>query len=83
MELAVADSFGQAAQPFVDGFGERRVIFDARGERLDLLRVNPALTAAPTFESALRERAGRIAGFRHDSYARIRTIETERPADRC
>jgi hypothetical protein len=78
MEVAVADSFVQAAQPFVDGFGERRVVIDARGERLDVLRLNAALSGTPAFESSLRERAGRIAGFRHDSFARVRTIEVDR-----
>ena len=79
MELAVEDSFVQAAQPFVDGFGERRVVIDAHGERLDVLRLNAALSGTPAFEAALRERTGRIAGFRHDSFARVRTIEVDRP----
>ena len=39
MELALEDSFVQAAQPFVDGFGERRVVVDAQGEHLDVLRL--------------------------------------------
>ena len=47
MEVAVAESYVQAAQPFVDGFGERRVIVDARGERLDVLRLNTTLSAVP------------------------------------
>ncbi len=79
MEVAVAESFVLAAQPFVDGFGERRVVVDARGERLDVLRLNAALSGTPAFEAALRERTGRIAGFRHDSFARVRTIEIDRP----
>ena len=70
MELAVEDSFVQAAQPFVDGFGERPVVLDAHGEHLDVLRLNAALSGTPAFEAALRERTGRIAGFRHDSFAR-------------
>jgi hypothetical protein len=78
MEVAVADSFVQAAQPFVDGFGERRVIVDARGERVDVLRLNAALSGTPAFEASLRERAGRIAGFRHDAFARVRSIEVDR-----
>ena len=81
MEVAVADSFVQEAQPFVDGLGERRVIVDARGERLDVLRLNSTLSATPSFEAALRERAGRVAGFRHESYSRVRTVKsTGRPA---
>ena len=79
MELAVEDSFVQAAQPFVDGFGERRVVLDAHGEHLDVLRLNAALSGTPAFEAALRERTGRIAGFLHDSFALVRTIEVDRP----
>jgi hypothetical protein len=79
MEVALAESFIGAAQPFVDGFGERRVVLDARGERLDVLRLNAALSGTPAFEASLRERAGRIAGFRHDAFARIRGIEIDRP----
>ena len=79
MELTVEDSFVQAAQPFVDGFGERRVVLDAHGEHLDVLRLNAALSGTPAFEAALRERTGRIAGFLHDSFARVRTIEVDRP----
>src|SRR4030095_125224 len=51
---------------------------DARGERLDVLRLNAALSGSPAFEASLRERAGRIAGFRHDSFARVRTVEVDR-----
>ena len=51
---------------------------DARGERLDVLRLNAALSGSPAFEASLRERAGRIAGFRHDSFARVRTVEIDR-----
>ena len=79
MELALEDSFVQAAQPFVDGFGERRVVVDAHGEHLDVLRLSAALSGTPAFEAALRERTGRIAGFRHDSFAQVRTIEVDRP----
>ena len=79
MELALEDPFVQAAQPFVDGFGERRGVVDAHGQHLDVLRLNAALSGTPAFEAALRERTGRIAGFRHDSFARVRTIEVDRP----
>jgi hypothetical protein len=78
MEAALTDSFVQAKQPFVDGLGERRVIVDARGDRLDVLRLKTALATTPSFESALRERAGRVAGFHHESYPRVRNIEAER-----
>jgi hypothetical protein len=78
MEVAVAESYVQGTQPFVDGFGERRVVIDARGERLDVLRLNPSLSAVPAFEAALRERAGRISGFRHEAFSRVRSVETDR-----
>ena len=77
MEIAVGE-FAEAAHPFVDGLGERRVIIDIRGERLDILRLKAALGNVPSFESALRERAGRLASFRHDSFARVRAIEIEK-----
>jgi len=79
MEVAVADSYAQAAQPFGDGFGERRVIIDARGERLDVLRLNKTLSAVPAFEAGVRERTDRISGFRHEAFSRIRSIENDRP----
>ena len=79
MALAVEDSFVQAAQPFVDGFGERRVVLDAQGEHLDILRLNAALSGTPAFEAALRERTGRVAEFLHESFARVRSIEVDRP----
>lgn len=81
MDVAVAESFVPAAQPFVDGFGERRVVLDARGERLDVLRLNAALSGTPAFEASLRERAGRIAGFHHEGFGRIRNIEIDRPTN--
>jgi hypothetical protein len=78
METAFADSFVQPKQPFVDGFGERRIVLDARGDSLDLLRLKAALVATPSFEAALRERLVRVSGFRHPSYSHVRTIEVER-----
>ena len=43
---------------FCDGLGERVVAADgATGELLQILRIRPALTAVPSFEFALRERA--------------------------
>src|SRR4026208_1249311 len=46
---------------FSDGLGERVVAADgATGELLQILRLRPALTAVPSFEFALRERAARL-----------------------
>jgi serine/threonine protein kinase len=61
---------------FCDGLGERVVAADgATGELLQILRVRPTLTAVPSFEFALRERAARLANFRHAYYVRVRRID--------
>jgi serine/threonine protein kinase len=61
---------------FCDGLGERVVAADgATGELLQILHIRPALTAVPSFEFALRERAARLANFRHAYYARVRRID--------
>jgi serine/threonine protein kinase len=61
---------------FCDGLGERVVAADgATGDLLQILRIRPALTAVPSFEFALRERAARLANFRHAYYARVRRID--------
>src|SRR5436190_991544 len=61
---------------FADGLGERVVAVDAAtGDRLQILRVRPQLLAVPSFEFALRERAARLANFRHAYYARVRRID--------
>jgi hypothetical protein len=64
------------ASLFCDGLGDRVVAADgATGELLQILRIRPALTAVPSFEFALRERAARLANFRHAYYARVRRID--------
>ncbi len=61
---------------FSDGLGERVVAADgATGELLQILRLRPELTAVPSFEFALRERAARLANFRHACYARVRRVD--------
>jgi hypothetical protein len=61
---------------FADGVGERVVAVDAAtGDLLQILRVRPQLLAVPSFEFALRERAARLANFRHAYYARVRRID--------
>src|SRR3974390_857084 len=61
---------------FSDGLGERIVAVDgATGDLLQILRVRPQLLAVPSFEFALRERAARLANFRHAYYARVRRID--------
>jgi PEGA domain len=78
MEIAVGESYTQAARPFVDGLGERLVVVDHRGERLDVLRLKATLGGVPSFESALRERAGRVATLSHESFSRVRAVEIEK-----
>jgi hypothetical protein len=61
---------------FTDGLGDRVVAVDASsGDLLQILRVRPQLLAVPSFEFALRERAARLANFRHAYYARVRRID--------
>jgi hypothetical protein len=61
---------------FSDGIGDRVVSADpSTGEHVQLLRINPALTAVPSFEFALRERVARLANFRHGYYARVRRVD--------
>jgi hypothetical protein len=61
---------------FSDGLGDRVVAADAAtGDLLQILRLRPALTAVPSFEFALRERAARLANFRHAYYARVRRVD--------
>lgn len=69
-----------ATQPeaplFTDGLGDRVVAVDAAtGDLLQILRVRAELLAVPSFEFALRERAARLANFRHAYYARVRRID--------
>ena len=65
---------------FSDGLGDRVVSADATtGELVQILRISPALTAVPSFEFALRERAARLANFRHGYYARVRRVDRAHP----
>src|SRR5688572_28182527 len=61
---------------FSDGIGDRVVSTDpTSGDLVQVLRINPALTAVPSFEFALRERVARLANFRHSYYARVRRVD--------
>lgn len=76
MSIVPQPSDRHEAPLFSDGLGERVVAADgATGELLQILRLKPALTAVPSFEFALRERAARLANFRHAYYARVRRID--------
>ncbi len=61
---------------FQDGLGERRRISDISGaDTIEQLCLRSDLTAIPSFEFALRERASRLANFRHVYYARVRSVD--------
>src|SRR6186997_1934196 len=79
-ELYMTPVTATANQPeaplFSDGLGDRVVAVDAAtGDLLQILRVRPELLSVPSFEFALRERAARLANFRHAYYARVRRID--------
>jgi serine/threonine protein kinase len=75
MDRAVVSHAPPAANNFRDGLGERRRHSDASGDIIELLCLRRELTAVPSFEFALRERASRLASFRHDAFARVRSID--------
>src|SRR5216110_1974243 len=60
---------------FRDGLGERRRITHAGGDTTELLCLRRQLTSIPSFEFALRERASRLASFRHTYFGRVRSID--------
>jgi PEGA domain-containing protein len=81
MNFALAEFLTPQAQPnFADGFGERRQAIGARNERLELLRLSSTLSAIPTMEAALRDRAARLSEFRHESFARPRAVDVDASA---
>jgi hypothetical protein len=76
MDPAVATGTPNPSITFHDGLGERRRISDPTGsDTLERLCLSGELTAVPSFEFALRERASRLAGFRHTYYARVRSVD--------
>ena len=76
MSIGSATAERPEAPLFSDGLGDRVVAVDAAtGDLLQILRVRPQLLAVPSFEFALRERAARLANFRHAYYARVRRID--------
>src|SRR5207247_8370190 len=77
MDRAVAPHVPPAhnVNNFRDGLGERRRITQAGGDTIELLCLRRELTTVPSFEFALRERASRLASFRHDAFAPVRSID--------
>jgi len=61
---------------FEDGLGQRRRPTEPTGAAgVEVLTLRPSFATVSSFEFALRERAGRLASFRHSSYVRVRTVE--------
>jgi serine/threonine protein kinase len=61
---------------FSDGLGELRRVTDPAGkEAVDVWYVNDELAAVPSFESALRNRVSRLAGFRHPYFSHVRRVD--------
>src|SRR2546428_12554308 len=82
MEPAVAQETPQPPAVFRDGFGERRRVTGPTGaDNVDVLYLRNELTEVPSFEFALRERASRLAQFRHPLFARV--LNVERLGDRA
>jgi hypothetical protein len=75
------DAAGSTKVVFRDGFGPRRRILSSDAALIDVLSVRRELSSGSAFEFALRERAGRLAGFRHTCFGRVRGIERLRHAD--
>jgi serine/threonine protein kinase len=76
MDPAFAPGTSPKAAVFHDGLGERRRISDVSGaDTIEQLCLRSDLTAIPSFEFALRERASRLASFRHVYYARVRSVD--------
>lgn len=76
---------GSAPAPrkgFRDSVGDRLIVAGAvENELLEVLHLRRELTAVPSFEFALRERAARLANFQHNAYARVRQIDRLPPPD--
>jgi hypothetical protein len=63
---------------FVDGIGRRIRIPDATGEDVETLRLCRELSEASSTEPALIDRAERLAGFAHETFAQVRRVERQR-----
>src|SRR5688572_10676220 len=82
MDAAVIGIPVSSPQPtqltFEDGLGERRYATGTVSEPLEVLKLSSVLSSVSSFDFALRERTARLAGFRHESYGRVRSIELDR-----
>jgi hypothetical protein len=76
MDPALAPGTTPKSIVFQDGLGERRRISDVSGaDTIEQLCLRGELTAIPSLEFALRERASRLANFRHVYYGRVRSVD--------
>src|SRR5581483_46930 len=76
MDPALAPGTPPRTIVFQDGLGERRRISDVSGaDTIEQLCLRAELTAIPSFEFALRERASRLASFRHVYFGRVRSVD--------
>ncbi len=76
MDPALAPGTPPRTIVFQDGLGERRRISDVSGaDTIEQLCLLAELTAIPSFEFALRERASRLASFRHVYFGRVRSVD--------
>jgi len=81
-EAPLSGSAPGSKQGFRDSLGERLITAGAgQNELLEVLHLRRELTAASSFEFALRERAARLANFQHTAYARVRQIDRLPPPD--
>jgi hypothetical protein len=64
-----------SAVVFQDALGERRRLEANGADPIELLHLRGELTEIPSFEFALRERASRLATFRHTYYGRVRSVD--------
>jgi hypothetical protein len=82
MEPAPIDHVAPHTVLFEDGLGQRSRHSDpAGGPGTDVLTLRPSFATVPSFEFALRERAARLASFRHALFVRVRTVERTTGAD--
>jgi PEGA domain-containing protein len=76
MEPAVAPRTAPAAPiVFQDALGERRRLDASGADAAEVLCLRSELTSIPSFEFALRERASRLAAFRHSFFGRVRGVD--------
>lgn len=60
---------------FRDGLGDRRLISEADGASVEVLCLRRELSAVPSFEFALRERASRLSDFKHSGFSLVRGVD--------